>query len=212
MIRRRSLPFPTVFGWALLLLVACAPAVWWWFCAESFLAVTDESSGGILVVESWIGNQGIRSAARDFSSGQFDVVVMTGGLSSSRWNDHPISLAAMAAYAAVNAAVPRDQIIVANADETDSQRTYAMAFATKRELASRGLQPNAITVFTMGVHARRSRLVFSKVFGPSVSVGVVAWRPPEFYQGPWWRSTERAENLLKESIAFPFELLFNAAR
>jgi hypothetical protein len=64
----------------------------------------------------------------------------------------------------------------------------------------------------MGPHSRRSRLVFSKVFGPEVTVGAYAWVPVGKQLGPWWRSSERSVSLLKESVAYILELLFDSGR
>src|SRR6266542_4646954 len=87
-----------------------------------------------------------------------------------------------------------------------------MAAAAQRAIDAAGLHPTAINVLTRGAHARRSRLIFEKVFGPGTKVGVIAWKPPLFEQESWWESSERAEDMVKETVGYFFELFFSSGR
>jgi hypothetical protein len=87
-----------------------------------------------------------------------------------------------------------------------------MAVAAWRALQTKEIQPTSINVFTRSSHARRSRLVFAKVFGSGTKVGVISWTPPGYENEPWWRSSERAIDFLKETVGYPFELLLNSGR
>ena len=59
----------------------------------------------------------------------------------------------------------------------------------------------SIDVISMGVHARRSWLLFQKVFS-SVNVGVVAIFPNIYDASRWWLSSEGVRNVISESIAY----------
>ena len=87
-----------------------------------------------------------------------------------------------------------------------------MAVSAWRSLHAAGAMPSAINVYTRGAHARRSRLVFAKVFGPATKVGVISWQPTDFAAEHWWHSSERTEDLIKETVGYTFELLFNSGR
>jgi hypothetical protein len=41
---------------------------------------------------------------------------------------------------------------------------------------------------------------------------VISWTPPSYASEPWWRSSERAGDLLKESVGFALEALLNSGR
>lgn len=69
-----------------------------------------------------------------------------------------------------------------------------------------------MNIFTLSVHSRRSRLVFSKAFPSETSVGVVSWIPSTYKLAPWWKSSDRASDLLKETVGYFFELLLNSGR
>jgi len=110
------------------------------------------------------------------------------------------------------AGVPKDKVVIAPARETESQRTYESAAAVWRALHARGIHPSALNVFTWGAHARRSRLIFAKVYWPETEVGVVDWIPSGYEAGPWWRSSERTKELITETAGYMFEALLNSGR
>lgn len=208
LMRRRMAWCLTAPGWACLFLVVATLPTLWWFCGESFLSQNQKlHPAEILVVEGWIGLAGLRAASAEFTTNGYQYVVATGGMTSARWSDRRWSYADMAQRELVRNGIAAERIFVAPADEADSQRTQTSAMAVWRGLAAGGVRPAAVNVFTLGVHARRSRLVFAKTCGPETRVGVIGWTPPEFAATPWWRSSERARELLIETISYVFEVV-----
>lgn len=164
------------------------------------------------MVEGWIGPEGIKEARREFERGGYQYIVAAGGLSEERWSDHRWNFAVEAEKILLASGIPRDRIVLAPSLVTEGQRTYEAAEAVKRALRDRNIRPNGANVFTMGVHARRSRLVFGKVFGTSTETGVIAWIPHDYEPGVWWHSSERAGEYVKETVAYVFEALLNSGR
>jgi uncharacterized SAM-binding protein YcdF (DUF218 family) len=212
LIRRRSVPFPTFLGSIVIAAAAAVVVLGWWFGGEAFLSPTQRLPAEVLVVEGWIGPFGIRSAYDEFLERKYKYVVVTGGLSDQIWNDKRWSFALEAEKQMLSLGVPRDRLLVAVPVETENQRTFQAAEAVLKALRLRDLHPNAANVFTMGVHARRSRLVFAKVLGPQTKVGVVSWLPSLYVNENWRGSSEHAEDFLKESVGYLFELLLNSGR
>ncbi|MGA3008610.1 MAG: ElyC/SanA/YdcF family protein, partial [Opitutaceae bacterium] len=91
----------------------------------------------------------------------------TGGLTNNGWGPNQWSYAEMAEEVLVDDGVPKDRIIRAESTVARSQRTFASAAAAWRTLRTRGLLPPAVNLFTLGAHARRSRLIYAKAFGDS---------------------------------------------
>jgi hypothetical protein len=108
--------------------------------------------------------------------------------------------------------IPKDRIIVAASGEIQHQNTFNSAISAWRALQNRGIHPQYANLLTLGPHARRSDLVYSKVFAPATKVGVIAWVPPDYGSTPWWRSTRRTQCLFKEIVGCPFEVLLNSGR
>jgi hypothetical protein len=96
--------------------------------------------------------------------------------------------------------------------QVETQRTFEMAAAAWRTVQANWPRTVTINVFTIGPHARRSRLVFGKVFRPGIKVGVVAWEPPRYKAEVWWHVSDRADALLKETACYFFEALLNSGR
>jgi uncharacterized SAM-binding protein YcdF (DUF218 family) len=211
--KRSTTLWPTRFGWLCLIVVTLMPAVWWVFQGESLLSRTDRLSADVLVVEGWIGRNAIQAAAQEFRQGHYTYLVASGGLTSAEgWQQGGDSYADMAGNELKRAGIASEKIVVANATSPKRQRTFESAFETKVALSERSIHPKSMNVFTWGPHARRSRLVFAKVFSNETAVGVISWTPPSYSDQPWWSSSDRAKDFLTESFGYLFEAAFNSGR
>lgn len=203
----------TIWGWLVVLVLPMGLATLWAFFGEKFLTIQQrDAKPDILVVEGWIGREALASAASEFISGGYRFVVTTGGQTSDGWSDQRWWYCEMAEKELLKGGVPKEKIIVARPVETGSQRTFQEAVAARTALASQGVSPATLTVFSSGVHGRRSRLVFSKVFQSVPRVGVISWTPQSHKGAPWWHSSKRSEEFAKESVGWLFELAWSSGR
>lgn len=209
--RPRTIWWPTWPVWIFALFLLLVPFVTWWFAAEPFLAATERRGTNALILEGWIGIDGVRAAHDEYLRGGYSYIITAGGMTENRWGSQRWNYANEAHDLLVRLGVPSDRVISAPAADTAAHRTFAAATAVRRTLAKRTMTLKQANVLTLGVHARRSRLVFAKVL-PDVEVGVISWRPTAYAPGPWWESSERAEDLLKETVGYLFELLLNSGR
>ncbi len=210
--QRRLGWFPTWLGWMVLLFLVIGPVSFWWFRGEAFLAETTRIPAEVLVVEGWIGREGFQAALAEFRQGTYRYLVTSGGVSTNNWDNQRWNYAESARNEFIRLGVPSEVIIAAPAGDNAEQRTYESAVAVARELEARGIHPHALVVFTIGAHARRSRLVYAKASPQSIAVGVISWTPSFLPKGPWWKSSVRAEALLKETVGWCLEILFNSGR
>jgi uncharacterized SAM-binding protein YcdF (DUF218 family) len=188
--------------------------LFWILEAEKFFSLNSPAHGDILIVEGWIDVEGADAAAALLKQphSTYKYVVAAGSLSGEKWNKRRWSYAEIAAIELHREGIPNDQIIVADSGAVESQRTFTTAVAAKRALEQKGIPVSVFDVFTRGPHARRSRLVFSKVFGGGVTVGVISWTPPGYDSGPWWKSSERSNDMIRETVGYFFELLLDSGR
>jgi hypothetical protein len=210
--RRSTVLCPTWTGSFCIVFVLFLFIAAWITCGESYLAETHRSEVDILVVEGWIGRKGISAAVQEFERGGYRYIVASGGLTSGFWEGEPESYAQMAASEMMRLGVPQEEIVVATSENTEEHRTFESAVAVWRTLRDAGIKPRALNVFTFGPHARRSALVFAKVNADVAKVGVIAWVPPDYQHERWWHSSERAKQLLEETIGYIYEVLFNSGR
>jgi len=210
LLKRRSILLPTLLGWlALGAAVALVAAVALWQ-GEAFFRLNERLPADVLVVEGWIGPEGVRAAGLEFQRGAYRYVVATGGLSDIRWSDSQWSFTQEAAKQLRLCGIPQESIIIAPPQNTASQRTFQSARAVQTRLQAVYPEAKAVNVFTLGAHARRSRLIFSEVL--TVPVGVISWVPASFGDARWWRSSSRAEDVLKETAGYFYEVLLRSGR
>jgi uncharacterized SAM-binding protein YcdF (DUF218 family) len=150
-LQRREIWCPTWLGLFCLVALLGVALAWWFVCGESFLSPTQRLPADVLVVEGWIGDNGIRAAATEFEQ--------------RGW-----SYAEVAECELIRNGVPKDRIIVAATGSAETQRTFESACAVRRVFQAREIHPGALNVFTWGSHARRSQLVFAKVLQPGMKV------------------------------------------
>jgi DUF218 domain-containing protein len=214
LLERRTVWWPTFIGWCVIAGGFVFATVWWFLAGESFLSPTERAPmADVLVVEGWIGPEGVRAAASEFKGHGYQYLATSGGPISGSWDNEDANYAEMAGLELMRLGVPSDRIVVAPCKDTESRRTFESAAAVLDALKSKGLRAKALDVFTCGAHARRSRLVFAKVLSPEITiVGVIAWRPVKYGSESWWRSSERSKELLSESAGYIFELLLNSGR
>ncbi|MEO6994454.1 MAG: ElyC/SanA/YdcF family protein [Lacunisphaera sp.] len=210
--KKRLLPCPTPLGWLVLLLAIGSPCGWWVWRGESFLRLTERQPAECLIVEGWIGIDGVTAAKAEFEQGGYRYIVTAGGLTDNRWGREHWNYAIEAGELLVRLGVPADRVVIAPAPDAETHRTFEAASVAKQMLMRLNLHAQYANVFTFGPHARRSRLVFAKAMGSSTKVGVIAWAPAHAFDGPWWHSSERALDLLKETVGYAFELLLNSGR
>jgi uncharacterized SAM-binding protein YcdF (DUF218 family) len=208
---RRSIWWPTTRGWAVLFAVVLIPLAGWFLWGEAFLERSRRFPAEALIIEGWIGIDGVRAAKAEFEQGNYRYLITTGALTDNRWGTQRWNYAVESYELLRRLGVPDDRLIAAPAVETERQRTFTAALAAHDTLARRGVRLSSAIVFTFGAHARRSRLVYAKAL-PGVDVGVIAWRPAGYVRVPWWQSSERSEDFLKETAGYLYELLLNSGR
>jgi uncharacterized SAM-binding protein YcdF (DUF218 family) len=210
--RRRTILSPTWAGCSCILAIFFLGVFACVFYGESFLAETNRVPADTLVVEGWIGRNGLRAAVDEFRRGGYLYIVATGGLSSDRWDEQPQNYAEMAADYLIRLGIPRERLTVATSDNTERFRTFESAVAVSRMLHAADIKPKGINIFTLGPHARRSAIVFAKVNSDIEKIGVIGWCPPEFQRERWWQSSERSREFLDEAVGYLYEILLNSGR
>jgi uncharacterized SAM-binding protein YcdF (DUF218 family) len=90
----------------------------------------------------------------------------------------------------------------------DRDRTYSAALALRNWFREHHAGVRSINVVTEDVHARRSRLLFQKAFGPGVNVGIISIPNPDYDSTHWWRYSEGVKEIISEGAAYIYARLF----
>ncbi len=204
--RPRRIWVPRWYTTAGALLLSAALFAWVVSSLYSFLAVSEGPRGDLLVVEGWIPDHALRASADEFDRGGYRYVCATGGplVRGSGLVDFE-TFADLAGAVLLDLGAARAQLVVAPAPAVARRRSYQSALSLRGKLTELGIQPRSLTIATLGPHARRSRLMYERVFGEGVSVGVLAMRPESYDPDSWWRSSAGAKAVLMEAIAYIVE-------
>ncbi len=214
LLRRRECLVPTLGGWAALF-AACV------FCAlaaalglEPFLAPNDPQSGGVLVVEGWASDFTLAAATDAFRHNHYEKLYVTGSpIAVGGVFSEYATAAEMGAATLRKMGLATNEIQAVPAAGVVRDRTYTSAICLKRWLNEHGISAAKINLITEGAHARRSRLLYEKAFGPGVAIGVVAVPEQKYDSARWWTSCLGTRDVLGEALAYGYaKLLFHPAK
>ncbi len=208
LLRRRQVWLPTIWGWLLILAAAAAMACALAIEAYDLLAPQQPARGPggagarTLVVEGWLGRADLEQAAVLLRGGQYQRVLTTGGpiepeIDAGGWQTFAQRAAALLRAQPI-ADVP---VIALPAPASAQERSYLSAVMVRDWAQRSGTRLEAIDLFSAGVHARRSRLVYRMALGDAVEVGVIAARPTEIDARHWWTSSEGAKTTMGEALS-----------
>jgi uncharacterized SAM-binding protein YcdF (DUF218 family) len=174
---------------------------------NSFLAIDRPVGAPVMVVEGWLPRFAYREAARRFLEGRYGRIIVAGVRDEDYRHSGDGTPDDFGVADLIASGVPAGDIITAIAENTPRDRTYHAALAVKDALESQRISAATIDVVTVGAHARRSQLLFSKALGDGRRIGVIGIEDRRFDTAHWWRSSEGVRTVLGEAIAFAYARL-----
>lgn len=196
-------------GWLAVWLLALAAAAAWMLNVQPFLAQTRRVDTRVLVVEGWVHEYAARVALAEFQNGHYERVYTTGGPVAGAGgyvNDFNTS-ASVGAELMVKVGLAPGLVRMVPSRISGRDRTYSSALKLREYFETNGLAVKSFNVLTEDAHARRTRMLFQKAFGPGVAVGVVSVPDPDYDPKHWWRYSEGVREVLGESIAWGYAAL-----
>lgn len=112
------------------------------------------------------------------------------------------------ADALIAAGIPARRITRLPTVMLGDSRTWANAERFAAAAHDQGI--DRVDVISFGIHARRSRLAYSKACGPGVTVGVRSIPDPELQHGRWWRTSTGWLKVLRELAGVPTSYFVDA--
>ncbi|MGZ8259925.1 MAG: hypothetical protein ACXWUL_05170 [Caldimonas sp.] len=204
--RRRHVWLPTLWGALLFVAVALAAALL--PRLGGYLAPTEHAHGGdgrgarTLIVEGWLDDDALGDAAALVRSARYERVVTSGGPIESWREVQPWPTYAERAADYLRRHGARETPIVAvPAPALATDRSFLSAVVVRDWSRAQGLALAEVDVFSDGVHARRSRLVYRMAFGSDVEVGIVAATPRRYRLDHWWSTSDGAKAVVGELLA-----------
>jgi hypothetical protein len=199
----------TLWGWVAVVifggvaLLSAVPKI------HGFLASQYPVRGQILVIEGWIPDHAIPGAVSEFERNGYRLLLAVGGPITSGSHVSGFKNYAELAHVRLKALGVEDRhIVVLETTDMTKDRTYQSATAVKQWISLNWADLRGLDVYTLGVHARRSRLLYQKAFGDGVAVGVIAASEQSYDSHNWWRSSNGARTVVSEFIAYLYAAFF----
>ena len=179
-------------------------------CAYPVLTVNDRVDSDILVVEGWLPLYGLKEAALMMRTGACHQIFTSGCPASDELGGGgDVTYADWAASRLGRLGLTAATVTSVPCRNQKRDRTYSSALAVKAWFDGHGLKVKSFNLLTLGPHARRSRLLFQKAFGPEVQVGVIAVEQQDYNPARWWRTSEGVREVVGEALAYGYaRLLF----
>lgn len=157
---------------------------------HDFLAINRPVEADILVVEGWVyGHPAIAEAAEEFKRGQYRLLITVGVPTAVEGRSfEQASSAVLAANRLQDFGVEKAVIVALPVPEVSQHRTYTSALTVKEWLKKSEVPTKGINVFTIGPHARKSLVLFTRALGSSYAIGVIAGTDEEYDPDRWWMS------------------------
>jgi uncharacterized SAM-binding protein YcdF (DUF218 family) len=175
-----------------------------------FLAVTHRVDSDVLVVEGWVHEYAIRSAAEEFRTHAYRRVFTTGGPvtgSGGYINDFQTS-ASVGADLLTKAGVPERSLEMVPSRVMDRDRTFGSAIALRNWIQENEPLVRGINVVTEDTHARRTWLLFQRAFGKNVQVGIISVPNPDYPPNQWWHYSAGLKDVVSEFAAYVYAKIF----
>ncbi len=170
-----------------------------------FLAVNAPVDGEILVVEGWLSRKELQLAVEEYHRGRYRMIVTTGG---------PINDGTSKTYAVLAAESIRKLgldpkfVTAVSAPYAPTDKSFTTALAFRKWLINAFGNVKTLNIFTSGVHGRRSRVLYRKMLGPGIEVGVLSVKETRYNPLFWWLSQKGIRKVVRNTAGYVYYTLF----
>lgn len=206
--KKKSCLRPTLLGWMIILLSLAIILRLSVVGIYHFLAVNKPVDSKTLVLEGSAPTYVVKDALKYYNEKGYNRLIVTGIPIINYEFIAPYRSTALATVPALRyygfddtayvAAIPTNILV---------DRTYHTAVVT-RMLFDENNWPHNFDIYSVGVHARRSRMMFKKAFGSDYEIGIIAHRDRTFAPNHWWKSSKGFRNVSNEFVATLYVMMF----
>jgi hypothetical protein len=205
LIQRKECCVPTFRGWLVLILAATLTCIWTFKAISPFLASNRPVESRVLAVEGWLPDYALEQALGEFRKNHHELLVVTGPpLESGYYLFEYKTYADLGAATLKRLGLEEKMLVAVPSTRTQKDRTFTSGLALKQWLQQNRPSINAVNVVTLGVHARRTWLLFEKALGPDYSVGIIAATDRDYDTRRWWSSSYGVRSVVGEVIAYAY--------
>lgn len=199
----------TGYGWLVLFIGSTVSTLFLISTIHPFLALNQPVRGEVLVVEGWLTDDALKKAVIEFNSHDYQLLITTGGpLQRGYHLSEYKTYADLSASTIRNLGVDEKRVIAVPAPAVKTDRTLASVLSLNQWLLSSDLSIESLDIYSLDVHARRSWLLFNKILGDRIKVGVIASDETGYDPQEWWKYSAGVQAVLREVIGYIYVKLF----
>jgi hypothetical protein len=207
LVTRKQLWLPTVRGWAVIFGAAALLTLVTIKWTVPFLAPVDPLSHGILVVEGWLPDYALAEAKRTFETHPYRLLLVTGvPIDQGFYLTQETNYAHFASATLRHLGAKEEAIVPIVCPTVPRDRTYATACRVRAWLDEKSVT-DPVDVFTLGVHARRTWLLYRMALGAHHPTGVIAGEDQRYDRKAWWKTSSGFRTVTSEVIAYVYARL-----
>ncbi|MEO8427129.1 MAG: ElyC/SanA/YdcF family protein [Verrucomicrobiota bacterium] len=203
--KRKECCVPTLRGWLVLVLMATLTCAWTFKAISPFLAPNRPVESHILAVEGWLPDYALEQTLAEFRKNHYELLMVTGPpLELGYYLFEYKTYADLGTATLKRLGLEEKMLVAVPSAHTQKDRTFTSGLALKQWLKQNRPSINAVNVVTLGVHARRTWLLFEKALGPDYSVGIIAATDRDYDSRRWWSSSYGVRSVVGEVIAYVY--------
>ena len=174
-----------------------------------FLARNDPLDSDILVVEGWLPDSALIQSIQEFTNNNYKLLIITGGYQNNYSGvTETSSVVESAATKLLVHGLEEKFLIKVQAPLVKKHRTYNSALALRNWIREYKADVGTINIFTYGVHAKKSQVLYKKALGSNVSVGVISAVPSDYDPKYWFLSITGIHWVLQDFLGYLYALFW----
>lgn len=206
---KKSCRRPTILGLLVILVILVILVRLWMGTVCSFLSMEKPVKARTMIIEGWIEDYAMKNAIRLYKRDHYKHLIVT-GLPLVHFEDFVLfPSTASAAAAEIRKMGFKDSIYEAVIPKTVFiDRTYNTGVASRMILDKHPDWGKSFNIYSEGVHARRTHLMFERAFGFAYNIGIIADTDHRFDPKHWWHTSIGFRNVSNEFMAWLYVSVF----
>lgn len=184
---------------------------------QPFLAPSAPIKAQALVIEGWIGDDGVQAAIAEFQRQNYQILITVGTpIPRGGYLSEYKTFAQLSAATAIKLGFEPTKIVpvpIPTAERGHAValrgRTLSSAMVFKQWVQQNYPHIKAVNLYSKSVHSRRSWLLYQRACNPEIQVGIIAQPPVDYDARFWWKSSEGFREVTGEAIAYFYAKFFS---
>ncbi len=174
-----------------------------------FLFLREPIKTSTMVLEGWVPTYALLDALEYYEENNYKNLIVTGIPITQYEYASDFKYTSQATILALKHFGFSDTIYeAANPTNIYKDRTYCTALQTKEIFAQHPEWGKSFNVYSMGVHSRRSLLLFKKAYPNNFEIGIISHSDRAFIGEEWWKSSIGFRNVSNELLALTYSKFF----